>query len=66
VKALAVPIPIEGHEVPISGSVGVCAAFAGEFDSDTLLRNADTALYRAKASGRGCFETFMVDSLSAP
>jgi diguanylate cyclase (GGDEF)-like protein len=65
VTALAVPIPIEGREVPVSGSVGVCAALADELDSDSLLRNADAALYHAKAKGRGCFETFTPDSLPA-
>ncbi|MGA2848495.1 MAG: GGDEF domain-containing protein [Terracidiphilus sp.] len=65
VKALAVPIPIEGLEVPVSGSVGVCAAFPDQLDSDALLSCADAALYRAKAKGRGCFETFTADSMSA-
>lgn len=63
VKALAVPIPIEGREVPVSASVGVCAAFADELDSDALLRNADAALYQAKANGRGRFEMFTADSM---
>jgi len=65
VKSLAIPIPIEGCEVPVSGSVGVCAAFSDDLDSEALLRNADAALYRAKAKGRGCFETCAADSLSA-
>jgi diguanylate cyclase (GGDEF)-like protein len=62
VESLAVPIPFEGREVPISGSVGVCTASAADPDSDSLLRNADAALYRAKAKGRGCFEIFTPDS----
>jgi diguanylate cyclase (GGDEF)-like protein len=62
VESLAVPIPFEGREVPISGSVGVCAASAADPDSDALLRNADAALYRAKAKGRGRFEIFTPDS----
>ena len=62
VESLAVPIPFEGREVPISGSVGVCTASGANPDSDFLLRNADAALYRAKARGRGCFEIFTPDS----
>lgn len=65
VKDLATPISIEGRDVPVSGSVGVCAASADELDSDALLRNADAALYRAKAKGRGCFEIFTLDSSPA-
>jgi diguanylate cyclase (GGDEF)-like protein len=62
VESLAVPILFEGREVPISGSVGVCTASVANPDSDALLRNADAALYRAKARGRGCFEIFTPDS----
>ena len=59
VKSLAFPIPFEGHSLPVTGSVGVCAVGNGQFDADTLLKNADAALYRAKAKGRGCFEVFI-------
>jgi len=65
VETLAVLIRLEGLELLVSGSVGVCVAYANELDSDALLRNADAALYRAKANGRGCFEIFKNDSLSA-
>jgi GGDEF domain-containing protein len=62
VESLAVCISFEGREVPVSGSVGVCTASAPELDSDALLRNADAALYRAKARGRGCFVICAPDS----
>jgi len=57
-ETLAVPIPFEGREMPVSASVGVCAAVADEFDADAFLRNADAALYRAKNCGRHCFQVF--------
>jgi diguanylate cyclase (GGDEF)-like protein len=47
-----------GSEVPVSVSVGVCTAFAADLDADFLLRNADTALYQAKARGRNCYYVF--------
>ena len=58
VAALAVPVPFEGHSLPVSVSVGVCTASAGDLEAETILRNADVALYRAKERGRGCYEVF--------
>jgi predicted signal transduction protein with EAL and GGDEF domain len=58
---LAVPIPFEGREIPVSTSVGVCAAAADKFDGDAFLRNADAALYRAKERGRNCLQVFAVE-----
>jgi diguanylate cyclase (GGDEF)-like protein len=57
-ETLAVPIPFDGREMPVSASVGVCAAAAEEFDADAFLRNADAALYRAKNHGRHCFQVY--------
>jgi diguanylate cyclase (GGDEF)-like protein len=56
VETLAVPIAIDGRETPISVSIGVCALQAGAVNADELLKNADAALYQAKARGRGCFQ----------
>jgi diguanylate cyclase (GGDEF)-like protein len=53
--AFADPFTINGREVYISCSIGV--AF-GANEGDDVLRNADLALYRAKAQGRGRFEVF--------
>jgi diguanylate cyclase (GGDEF)-like protein len=66
VQTLAVPIQYAGDEVPVSVSVGVCSAFATEIDADILLRNADAALYRAKAHGRNCFQVMTLDTTLAP
>lgn len=48
---------LDGHMLNIGASVGVAIAPADGDDCDTLLKNADLALYRAKADGRGrsCF-----------
>ncbi len=43
---------IDPHTVNVSASIGVAFASAGETDIDTVLRNADLALYEAKTSGR--------------
>jgi diguanylate cyclase (GGDEF)-like protein len=63
VKNLSVPIPIEGREVPASGSVGVCASAADDLNPDALLRNADAALYNAKANGRNQFQVFKPETV---
>ena len=51
----------EGHEVRISASVGVCSAPAGLLDAESLLRQADAALYHAKSSGRNRFHVYTTD-----
>ena len=45
---------IDNHLVEIGASVGIAMTAPG-VSADTLLKNADMALYRAKADGRGTF-----------
>ncbi|MGZ4777719.1 MAG: EAL domain-containing protein [Thermoanaerobaculia bacterium] len=57
-RELAVPFFIDGHEIFATASVGVTIA-AGEYESpEQVVRDADTAMYRAKAQGRGRSEIF--------
>jgi diguanylate cyclase (GGDEF)-like protein/PAS domain S-box-containing protein len=58
VEALSRTYEIDGHQVNIGASVGVSVAPADSDDADTLLKNADIALYRAKADGRGVHRFF--------
>jgi diguanylate cyclase (GGDEF)-like protein len=55
VQAVSEPYEIEGHSLVIGASVGIATAPADGGDADQLIRNADMALYRAKAEGRGTF-----------
>ncbi|HEX9446574.1 MAG TPA: EAL domain-containing protein, partial [Dongiaceae bacterium] len=58
VKVLAQPFEIAGHQLVIGTSIGI-SLFPGDGEDDEeLLRAADTALYRAKAAGRGTFRFF--------
>ena len=47
----AAPVLFEGTAIPVTVSIGVATAFAAD-GIDTLLAEADAALYRAKGAGR--------------
>jgi len=57
-KSVAEPITINGFELYVALSMGICIFPQDGNDSETLLRNADTAMYRAKSSGRNCWRFF--------
>ncbi|MGE3302454.1 MAG: putative bifunctional diguanylate cyclase/phosphodiesterase [Hyphomonadaceae bacterium] len=52
------PYEIDGHHVQIGASAGLALAPRDGADPDRLLKNADLALYAAKAEGRGVHLTF--------
>ena len=56
-SAMSRPIPLQGREVTITASIGVAHMDAGQ-GVDEVLRNADLAMYRAKAAGKGRHEVF--------
>jgi diguanylate cyclase (GGDEF)-like protein/PAS domain S-box-containing protein len=61
--ALAEPIEIDGQPYHTSASIGVALPLHGAGDAQDLLREADTAMYHAKAGGRNgvaLFETAML------
>lgn len=51
----------QGRQLDCGASIGVAVASAPEDCLDTLLRNADLAMYRAKEIGRGGFAFFSAD-----
>ncbi|HEV7864065.1 MAG TPA: EAL domain-containing protein [Acidimicrobiia bacterium] len=52
VDALAPPFTVAGREVNVSASMGLVLSTEVGLDPETVLRDADTALYQAKASGK--------------
>ncbi len=52
------PMKIEGHQLTVGTSIGIAVAPKDGTDGETLIKNADRALYRAKANGRGGFQYF--------
>ena len=66
--ALGQPFNISGHEIRIGASIGIAMAPPACGEAETLIENADTALYEAKSNGRGTFCFFdrdMDDTLLA-
>jgi diguanylate cyclase (GGDEF)-like protein/PAS domain S-box-containing protein len=59
--ALAEPHHIAGHELHITTSMGVSIYPDDGHDAETLLRNADSAMYRAKERGHGHYHFFQTD-----
>jgi diguanylate cyclase (GGDEF)-like protein len=57
-KELSLPFNLGGHEMFASASIGITTSLIPYAAPEDFLRNADTAMYRAKDQGRGCFELF--------
>ena len=52
------PVHTDGRELFVSGSMGIAMYPEDGADAETLLRNADTAMYRAKAQGADMFQLY--------
>jgi diguanylate cyclase (GGDEF)-like protein len=57
VQALAVPVAYKGSELSVGASVGIAGSADGR-SAEELFRNADVAMYAAKAKGKGVYEFF--------
>jgi diguanylate cyclase (GGDEF)-like protein len=61
-KLLAIrerPIFVDGHQLPMSMSIGIAVFPQDGNDIDTLLKNADVAMYGAKGAGRNGYQFFL-------
>lgn len=56
--AVAEPMAIDGHELKLSLSIGVAFSASHYQCADEILRDADTAMYRAKKIGHGQYALF--------
>ena len=57
-RSVMEPITIDGHELIVTASIGFAVNAATDLTADDLLRDADAAMYRAKAAGRDRVEAF--------
>ena len=57
-QEVAAPLQMQGAEVFTSVSVGIALSSAGYQSPEDMLRDADTAMYRAKAGGRAGHQVF--------
>ena len=60
-EALAAPLKIGARQVPVSTSMGISIYPDNATDLDTLIQQADAAMYKAKQAGRATYRFFSAD-----
>ena len=58
IKAISAPMSIAGQQIEIGVSVGIALGPGDGIKTDTLVKNADLALYKAKSEGRSTYHFF--------
>ena len=61
IASIAQPFAIDQREFKVTCSIGIASFPHDGADADTLLRNADTAMYRAKDLGRNTFQLYSAE-----
>jgi predicted signal transduction protein with EAL and GGDEF domain len=58
IEAIAEPFDLEGREIYVGVSIGVSVYPGDGADAETMLKNADMAMYRSKSEGRNTYRFF--------
>jgi diguanylate cyclase (GGDEF)-like protein/PAS domain S-box-containing protein len=61
IKVLEQPFELEGQEISTTASIGITVHPTDGVDVDVLIKNADLAMYQAKAEGRNAWRVFASD-----
>ena len=61
IECVGAPYDLDGHQVIVGTSVGIAIAPGDGDKPDQLMKNADLALYRAKADGGGVYRFFELE-----
>ncbi|MGH8990726.1 MAG: putative bifunctional diguanylate cyclase/phosphodiesterase, partial [Acidimicrobiia bacterium] len=59
------PFVLDGHDLFVTPSIGIAVGPDDGLRPSVLLKNADTAMYRAKDRGRNCYEIYALDMNAA-
>jgi len=66
VSTLSAPYTIDGKQLRLSATVGIAVYPSDADDARSLVRAADTAMYRGKGAGRGRYECFSAAGATPP
>jgi diguanylate cyclase (GGDEF)-like protein/PAS domain S-box-containing protein len=58
IQLLSAPFEIAGNEITVGVSIGIVCCTPGGADPETILQQADLALYKAKREGRNCYRVY--------
>src|SRR5690606_23441678 len=61
IKSLEQPFVLDGQELSATASIGITIHPTDGVDVDALIKNADLAMYKAKAEGRNTWRVFASD-----
>lgn len=61
IRKLKTPFHIAGQDIFVSGSIGIAMSDGKAYDAEEMLRQADVAMYQAKASHKGRYVVFQHD-----